>query len=101
MNLAIFLKLLASLAIVTDTDPHGISVSASALQLKQSLEILAKNPDNAQQLDQILAQVVCNDWQTFSSVGEFVAACLTNGKADKIPQAVGTFGQFASKVATN
>jgi hypothetical protein len=99
MNLSILLKILTGLAVVTEKDPNGDSVSAYALSLKQALDILSRDPNASLQLNQIIAQCVCNDWATFEEVGQFVAACLTNGLAAKIPEALAQFNNMASKVA--
>lgn len=102
MNLSIFLRVLTALASITDREPNtGNSVTASALQLKQSLELIARDPAGAQQLNQIIAQVVCNDAATFEEVGKFVAVCLTWGKAAKIPDAIAQFSRMATTVSTN
>lgn len=100
MNLSIFLRILTALVSVTER-ADGVSVTASAMQLKQSLELIARDPAAAAQLNQIIAQVVCNDAETFEEMGKFVAACLTWQKAAKIPEAVAHFQRMATTVATN
>ena len=99
MNLKIFLAILNALTNVTDKDVYGNSVTGSALQLKQTLELLAKDPSNAQQLNHLIASAVCNDRATFDEVGEFVAACVTQGKRANVQQAMSVFRQMVSKVA--
>lgn len=101
MNVAILLKILEALCSVTERDENGNTVAASALALKQSIDlIMQRDPNASLQLNQIIAQVVCNDWGTIQATGQFVAYALTNGLKEKIPAALGYFNQFASAVAT-
>lgn len=99
MNLQIFIAVLSALTNVTEQDPNGNYVAASALALKQTLELLAKDPGNAQQLNYMIASAVCNDRTAFDQVGEFVALCTTQGKRANVPQAMQVFQQMVAKVA--
>lgn len=99
MNLSIFLKVLSALANVTERDANGNTVTGSALALKQSLELIAKDPNNAQHLNYLIASAVCNDRETFDATGEFVAACLSHGKRANAQQAMQVFQQMVAKVA--
>lgn len=95
MNLDILCKVLKALSVVTD-----FGISGEALSLEQKIQLLARDPNAAQQLNQIIAQPVCADWATFEQVGGFVAQCLTSGQQAKIPEAMGHFNRMANQVAT-
>lgn len=100
MNISILLKILTALAVITDC-PDGVNaVGTQSLALRQSLEMLMRDPANTQQLNQIVAQTVCEDWGTFEEVACFVAACLTQGQAANVPKAAQQFVSLAGKVAT-
>lgn len=86
MNLAILLKVLQSLAPVTD-----LQTGSQALALKQNIELLARDPANAAQLNQLITQSVCQDWETFNQIPIFVAAVLTQGNPANVPQAIHQF----------
>lgn len=94
MNTQIFLSILSALMPVTD-----FGVSGKAIELKQCIELLTRDPQNAMQLNQMLASAVCNDPKIFEEITTFVAACLTRGDRQQIPFAVQRFQGVAQRVA--
>jgi trehalose-6-phosphate synthase len=99
VNITILLKILSALACVTDQADGVNTVASQAIALKQSLELLmSQEPSNVQQLNNLIAGCVCNDWDTFEKVGCFVAACLTQGQAGNVPVATQHFQNMCGKV---
>ena len=96
MNNAILGKVLTAIVPVTD-----MGAGAVALDLKMRLDTIAKDPNDAGQLDAMIAGAVCNDYKTFEAVAQFVALCLLQGDKNNLDMAVNKFAAIARAASYN
>ena len=88
MNISILIKVLEALSNLTD-------LTGEALALKQKLELCARDPSTAAQINYGIANAVCCDWDTLNQITAFVAACLTQNNQQNIPLALQHFQRIA------
>lgn len=96
MNNAILGKVLTAIVPVTD-----MGAGAVALDLKTRLDTISKDPNDAVQLDNMIAGAICNDFKTFEAVAQFVALCLLQGDKNNLDMAVNKFAAIARAATYN